>query len=183
MIKKYREKYVGTAVVICDAENLPFKDQTVDLVVCSSFLHHLPTDRAFLMESSRVLKETGVLMGIREPKMAGCDFWFKFHHIARRYRDRNGIKILFKRVLGKCGGWKKIWAYEMTPEEFTIQDVMEIQGATLHPTPTKKHGGINSMRLAGEAEKLYETKKILPFGFVNSFFEFFSLLFQKNCRE
>lgn len=51
-----------------DSENIPYKDQTFDCIICSSVLHHLPkTDKSF-QEIKRVLKPEGVLLG-REPQI------------------------------------------------------------------------------------------------------------------
>jgi ubiquinone/menaquinone biosynthesis C-methylase UbiE len=55
----------------CDAAELPFADETFDLVLGHAVLHHLPDlDRAFA-EFKRVLKPGGVLFFAGEPSRSG----------------------------------------------------------------------------------------------------------------
>ena len=117
---------------------------------------------------------------MREPKMAACDFWFRLYHLARRYGDRTGVILFLKKALGLSGGWKKIWTYDMPEQDFFIMDTMEIRGAILHRTPTKKHGGINSARLNNTVREVFGNTTIYPFGLFASIIEFFSILFQKK---
>src|SRR5918996_1090804 len=64
---------LGVTTVACDAEQLPFEDESFDLVFGHAVLHHLPDlDRAF-GELSRVLRPGGRLFFAGEPS---------------RYRDR-----------------------------------------------------------------------------------------------
>jgi ubiquinone/menaquinone biosynthesis C-methylase UbiE len=46
---------------VADAENLPFNDETFDLVTCRLALHHFPNPQQALLEFARVLKNTGTL--------------------------------------------------------------------------------------------------------------------------
>ena len=67
MLKQARKiaKERGISNVIfqfTDAENLPFKDQTFDIVTCRSAPHHFGDVPAFLMESARVLRRGGRLV-------------------------------------------------------------------------------------------------------------------------
>ena len=64
---------VGVAVdtVACDAEDLPFDDESFDLVLGHAVLHHLPhLDRAFA-ELRRVLRPGGQLAFAGEPSRTG----------------------------------------------------------------------------------------------------------------
>jgi ubiquinone/menaquinone biosynthesis C-methylase UbiE len=54
-----------------DAENLPYEDDTFDLVVGHAFLHHLPDPRAALAEMHRVLRPGGALFIAGEPTRWG----------------------------------------------------------------------------------------------------------------
>lgn len=47
---------------LADAENLPFADDTFDLVTCRIAPHHFPNADQFVRESTRVLKVGGVLL-------------------------------------------------------------------------------------------------------------------------
>ncbi|MGQ9721001.1 MAG: methyltransferase domain-containing protein [Candidatus Jordarchaeum sp.] len=55
----------------CDCENLPLRDDSFDLVICSSSLHHFPNFSAFMMESRRILKPRGYLAILEEPNRLG----------------------------------------------------------------------------------------------------------------
>lgn len=180
MLKEYRKKWEA-ALVVCDAEHLPFPAQMFDMVVCSSFLHHLPADENLCREVSRVLKPEGIFLGLREPRMFGCDLWFKIHHIAKRYGDRKGLKLLLDRAIGKEGGLKGIFSYDMMKyEDFLALDLQEIRGAILHQTPTKNRGGVNAKIFKKNALKYFSRCDIVPFGLGTSSLEFIAILYQKR---
>ena len=62
---------VAVRTVACDAERLPFADESFDLVLGHAVLHHLPRlDRAF-SEFLRVLKPGGRLLFAGEPSRTG----------------------------------------------------------------------------------------------------------------
>ena len=48
---------------VMDAENMTYRDDMFDLIVCSGVLHHLDASRAF-RELARVLKPTGTIVAI-----------------------------------------------------------------------------------------------------------------------
>jgi ubiquinone/menaquinone biosynthesis C-methylase UbiE len=57
--------------VVCDAESLPFEDESFDLVLGHAVLHHIPDlDRAFA-EFERVLRPGGVVAFCGEPSANG----------------------------------------------------------------------------------------------------------------
>lgn len=43
----------------CDVQNLPFKDNTYDIVICNHVLEHVPNDKIAMQEIIRVLKPGG----------------------------------------------------------------------------------------------------------------------------
>jgi len=53
--------YCGVPTFIANAENLPFRSNTFDAVLCACSLEHFDNDEAALEEMSRVLKEGGTL--------------------------------------------------------------------------------------------------------------------------
>jgi len=55
--------------IVCDATVLPFLNQTVDVVFCKEFVHHIAEYSAFFEEVSRVLRVGGHLVMI-EPALA-----------------------------------------------------------------------------------------------------------------
>ena len=54
-----------------DAKSLPFSDQSFDLVLCNSLLHHSPDPRGLLNEISRVSKPGGALL-LRDLRRPSC---------------------------------------------------------------------------------------------------------------
>lgn len=54
----------------CDCTNLPFEDNTFDVVTTSAALHHVENINSALIEFKRVLKKQGRLLFIAEPKKA-----------------------------------------------------------------------------------------------------------------
>ena len=55
-------KMVGDRVVRFDGGRTEFADHTFDIVVIIDFLEHIPQDRAFLQELSRIIKPGGTLL-------------------------------------------------------------------------------------------------------------------------
>lgn len=64
--------------VICDAEFLPLKSQTADLISVSSVLHHVPQPSRLIKEASRILKNNGYLFITREPNFKQFRRFFDF---------------------------------------------------------------------------------------------------------
>lgn len=67
MIGVAKKLYPNNKFKVGDTENIPFKDKTFDVVICSSVLHHLPKTNDSFKEIGRVLKSGGILVG-REPQ-------------------------------------------------------------------------------------------------------------------
>lgn len=70
MLKMLRRKfrnYKNLHLVVCDAENLPFKEKVADLISMSSALHHLPRPYTAIKEMSIVLNDCGFLYITHEP--------------------------------------------------------------------------------------------------------------------
>lgn len=61
----------GLDARLADAEELPYPDETFDLVTGHAFLHHLPEPRRALAEMHRVLRPGGTLFLAGEPTRAG----------------------------------------------------------------------------------------------------------------
>lgn len=65
-------------LMVCDAEFLPLKSETADLVSVSSVLHHLPKPFNSMTEISRILKRGGFLYITREPNFQRLRRFFDF---------------------------------------------------------------------------------------------------------
>ena len=48
--------------VIGDTEDLPFKNNTFDIVICNDSFHHYPAPEKVLDEAYRVLKDSGIII-------------------------------------------------------------------------------------------------------------------------
>lgn len=63
MIEVAQEKKLNhTRFLVGDSENLPFAENTFDVIVCTNSFHHYPNPQAFMKEASRVLKDGGRLI-------------------------------------------------------------------------------------------------------------------------
>ena len=67
----------SSQVFQADLLDLPFSDESFDLVVGNSFLHHLPDVPGALQEIRRVLKSSGNLIFFHEPSIT-ADWWETF---------------------------------------------------------------------------------------------------------
>jgi ubiquinone/menaquinone biosynthesis C-methylase UbiE len=73
MVKTSRKRAVAagqdsrSVFVVCDAEQLPCKDQSLDAVLIVATLHHLPSPERFFAEAKRALKPGGLLVIGFEP--------------------------------------------------------------------------------------------------------------------
>lgn len=63
MIRKAKEKNLpNTELVIGDCENLPFEENTFDVIINSQSFHHYPDPQSFFNSVYRVLKSGGCLI-------------------------------------------------------------------------------------------------------------------------
>lgn len=78
----------------CDAQRLPFKNDSVSSIVCIDLIHHLDDPIRFLKEVSRVLQMGGRLVAV-EPYMSKIAYLVRnmFHHEKSEYRIRKTGKV------------------------------------------------------------------------------------------
>jgi len=65
MLAIAKERYPRRKFILFDGLNLPFADESFDLVICIAVFHHLPSEelrQVFLKEIKRVLKKEGKLV-------------------------------------------------------------------------------------------------------------------------
>jgi ubiquinone/menaquinone biosynthesis C-methylase UbiE len=74
-----RKKYPGLELLEGDAENLPFKSDSLDGVLLSGLVHHFPDPRRLAVEVRRVLKRGGRFVAF-DPNRMNPFMWL--------YRDR-----------------------------------------------------------------------------------------------
>ncbi|BDR70552.1 S-adenosylmethionine-dependent methyltransferase [Clostridium tetani] len=71
MLNVAKEKLKDKAILtLGDSENMPYKDEFFDVVICTDSFHHYPNPLNVLKEIHRTLKERGVLII--------CDYWTYF---------------------------------------------------------------------------------------------------------
>jgi len=70
MLRKTKRRYKSVQnlhLILCDAENLPLKEEAVDLISLSAVLHHLPAPHSAIRGFYRVLKTGAFLYLHQEP--------------------------------------------------------------------------------------------------------------------
>ncbi len=96
-----------------DAEQLPVRDEAIDIVTISSALHHLPSPQKALNEMQRVLKLGGRLLVFHEPHVVPHSFLFRALHFAGRKlrllpvgdgKRAEHLKTLASQVFGESDG-------------------------------------------------------------------------------
>ncbi|MBA3558584.1 MAG: methyltransferase domain-containing protein [Gemmatimonadaceae bacterium] len=80
----------GLPTACADARNLPLKDRSVDIVICSQLLHHFEQDEGMLLlrEMNRVARRLVVVGDLRRSWMAAGGIWLaswllRFHPVSR----------------------------------------------------------------------------------------------------
>ena len=66
MMQEAKRKMPALRAMVCDGEHLPFKDEAVATIICSSVLHHMPAPELVLKECKRILTPQGMLIA-QEP--------------------------------------------------------------------------------------------------------------------
>lgn len=79
MIAKAKEKNIPNAqFVVGDCENLPFEDNTYDVIICTNSFHHYPNPQAFFNNVYRVLRKNGRLI-LRDYTASSAVVWLMNH--------------------------------------------------------------------------------------------------------
>jgi ubiquinone/menaquinone biosynthesis C-methylase UbiE len=88
LLRRHRERH--DAVVVGHALDLPFRDRSVDIVMCSQVLHHFrePEGRLLISEMNRVARTRVVISDLRRSLIAAGGFWMAsfvlgFHSVTR----------------------------------------------------------------------------------------------------
>lgn len=77
--------------ICCNIANLPFKDNSIDIIFCIATLEHVPNPEKVVSEINRVLKKEGIVY-------ISFPFIYRFHASPFDYSRRTyeGMKVLFK---------------------------------------------------------------------------------------
>ena len=114
MIEEAEERLNGKArLTIGDAEMLPYKEGSFDLVICNASFHHYPNPEKALLEIKRVLKPNGTLI-LGDPT-APAIILQVFNLLLRwsesgdyRLYNKKSIGILLKRSGFFMTSWKRV---------------------------------------------------------------------------
>ena len=77
-------------------ERLPFHDNQFDLVICRQVLHHARDLSKFCAEASRIMKQGGLFLGIREHVIDGPESLRQFlaaHPLHQAYGGENAFRL------------------------------------------------------------------------------------------
>lgn len=101
------ERQISNAVFDCgEAEQLPYRDATFDLVCCQMSFHHMPKPHLALREMIRVAKPEGRLLVI-DTLSPESDAKFELHNRIESARDPSHTESLrltaFLRMFEDCG--------------------------------------------------------------------------------
>jgi SAM-dependent methyltransferase len=133
---------VDTAV--CDAENLPFENNTFDVVFGHAVLHHIPDlERAF-GEFRRVLKPGGLVAFCGEPSRTGDRL------AAYPKRAALAVAPVWRRVMGarKHEGADGAWGRD---EEASLEPYVDVHAFAPHDLEAAaRAAGFKNVRIKGE---------------------------------
>jgi SAM-dependent methyltransferase len=133
---------VDTAV--CDAENLPFENNTFDVVFGHAVLHHIPDlERAF-GEFRRVLKPGGLVAFCGEPSRTGDRL------AAYPKRAALAVAPVWRRVMGarKHEGADGAWGRD---EEASLEPYVDVHAFAPHDLEAAaRAAGFQNVRIKGE---------------------------------
>ena len=57
-----KKEFSQCEFIIADAQQLPFRDQTIDKIICADIIEHLDRPEQLIAESQRVLRENGSIV-------------------------------------------------------------------------------------------------------------------------
>ena len=136
--------HLNVETVVCDAENLPFENNSFDVVFGHAVLHHIPDlERAFA-EFRRVLKPGGLVAFCGEPSRTG--------ERMASYPKRAALAVapLWRRMLrarkhvGADGTWGK-------DEEASLEPYVDVHAFTPGDLErAARAGGFTNVRIRGE---------------------------------
>jgi len=147
MLKKLNQN--GLPTVWCDAENLPFKNASVNLITCNSVLHHLPNYRECIKEMDRILSRGGIIVIAHEPNRRFGEnkilviIYYIISRIVSLYSYRRGYKQLstayglHQKVISQIKE-KKITKNDLNQVE--LQQIVDIHSITASGKIDNKKG-------------------------------------------
>jgi len=112
--KIFKDNNVLAYFIIGDAQKLPFKEKSFDVVSAFSLIEHLPEQQGFMKELNRILKEKGMLL----MQFPDGDFMIELHTcilfpqiIPQKFKEWYVKKFL---------GWKSYSVWNLTRRKALI---------------------------------------------------------------
>lgn len=117
-LKMARKKPERRFHLICgSAEDLPFKRDSVDIVIASEVIEHLPNPRKFVSQASEVLRDSGRVM-ITTPNKYSAWYIPLYYFLSKKVRH-----WIFKNlVVNKIRGKREIEKKEVLEEKYRIRE-------------------------------------------------------------
>lgn len=100
-IKECMKKNKDLILVIGDAELLPFKDESFNLITINSALHHFPNYKSCIQEIYRVLDKDGIFLLAQEPNVECKVPAFLLADFIERKLSLNNKQHLWRKVAKK----------------------------------------------------------------------------------
>ncbi len=76
MLRRSKARLPDVALVLGEAEKLPWSDSFLDRIICINSFHHFSSKEAFLSEAYRVLRSHGGILTIGlDPHVEDCDWY------------------------------------------------------------------------------------------------------------
>jgi ubiquinone/menaquinone biosynthesis C-methylase UbiE len=136
---------VQVKTVRCEADSLPFADNSFDLVLGHAVLHHLPDLGAAFAEFARVLKPAGTLAFCGEPSRYGDRL------AALPKRAALTFAPLWRRALGAPARSEETDAVGEADDEHLLEWAVDVHAFTPRELAARaREAGFESVRVAGE---------------------------------
>jgi len=118
MFSEYHDSPDDNLTILGDinAANMPFEDESFDLIIGDAMLHHIDHLKPALFEINRCLKKSGKAIFVREPVIGalGVLIYKLFLHLKKIDKHILGNYIEHKRVLSQ-------WYYEFYMSGFEVK--------------------------------------------------------------
>jgi len=109
-VRKSKRRYPQFEYSVGDAQDLPFKDNSIDCLICSEVIEHLENDEKFIEEAHRVLRKNGRLI-LTTPN------WISWYGFARKCGE-----VLLRRSLTSgnqpIDHWYTYWSLKKKTMKF-----------------------------------------------------------------
>lgn len=123
MLTEARTRKAAMALTRGDAGQLPFGENSFDLVFCVHAVHHFNNPQVFLSEAFRVLKRIGIVAVIGSDPHGQRDNWYVYQYFDGTYETD----------LGRFPGWDVLmqWLQVAGFEQPVLRQVQQIENSRI----------------------------------------------------